>query len=79
MDEIVANAVRQQRVSAVLIASFALGALLLAAMGLFGMISGSVLRRAHEFDVHTPSSAWRRQAFSCRASDIYTLLGRRAI
>ena len=51
MDEIVANAVRQQRVSAVLMASFALGALLLAAMGLFGVISGSVTRRAHEFAV----------------------------
>jgi putative ABC transport system permease protein len=51
MDEIVANAVRQQRVSAVLIASFALAALLLAAMGLFGVISGSVTRRAHEFAV----------------------------
>jgi putative ABC transport system permease protein len=51
MDEIVANAVRQQRVSAVLIASFALGALLLATMGLFGVISGSVTRRAHEFAV----------------------------
>jgi putative ABC transport system permease protein len=51
MDEIVATAVRQQRVSAVLITSFALGALLLAAMGLFGVISGSVTRRAHEFAV----------------------------
>lgn len=49
--EIVANAVREQRVSAVLIASFAVGALLLAAMGLFGVISGSVTRRAHEFAV----------------------------
>jgi putative ABC transport system permease protein len=51
MDEVVANAVREQRVSAVLIASFALGALLLAAMGLFGVIAGSVTRRAHEFAV----------------------------
>ena len=51
MDEVVANAVRQQRVSAVLIASFAVGALLLAAMGLFGVIAGAVTRRAHEFAV----------------------------
>jgi putative ABC transport system permease protein len=51
MDAVVANAVRQQHVSAVMIASFALGALLLAAMGLFGVISGSVTRRAHEFAV----------------------------
>jgi putative ABC transport system permease protein len=51
MEQIVGDAVRQQRVSAVLIASFALGALLLAAMGLFGVVSGSVTRRRHEFAV----------------------------
>lgn len=51
MDEIVGDAVRQQRVSAVLVAAFALGALLLAAMGLFGVVSGSVTRRRHEFAV----------------------------
>jgi predicted permease len=48
MQEIVGNAVRQQRISAVLIAAFALGALLLAAVGLFGAVSGSVARRRHE-------------------------------
>jgi putative ABC transport system permease protein len=51
MEEIVGDAVRQQRISAVLIAGFALGALLLAAMGLFGVIAGSVTRRRHEFAV----------------------------
>ena len=51
MEEIVNNAVRQQRISAVLVAGFALGALLLAAMGLFGIVSGSVTRRKHEFAV----------------------------
>jgi putative ABC transport system permease protein len=51
MDEIVGDALRQQRISAVVIASLALGALLLAAMGLFGVISGSVMRRRHEFAV----------------------------
>jgi putative ABC transport system permease protein len=51
MDEIVDDALRQQRVSAVLIASFALGALLLVAMGLFGVVSGSVTRRRHELAV----------------------------
>jgi putative ABC transport system permease protein len=48
MEEIVGDAVRQQRISAVLIAGFAAGALLLAAMGLFGVIAGSVTRRRHE-------------------------------
>jgi putative ABC transport system permease protein len=51
MDDIVSDAVRQQRVSAVLIAGFALGALLLAAMGLFGVVSASVTRRRHELAV----------------------------
>jgi putative ABC transport system permease protein len=48
MDEIVDNGLRQQRISAVLIAGFAIGALLLVAMGLFGIVSGSVARRRHE-------------------------------
>lgn len=51
MDEIVSDAVRQQRISAVLISGFTLGALLLAAVGLFGVISGSVTRRRHELAV----------------------------
>jgi putative ABC transport system permease protein len=51
MEEIVGDAVRQQRISAVLISGFALGALLLAALGLFGVISASVTRRRHELAV----------------------------
>jgi putative ABC transport system permease protein len=51
MDRVLDDAVRQQRMSAVLIAAFALGALLLAAMGLFGVVAGSVTRRRHEFAV----------------------------
>jgi putative ABC transport system permease protein len=51
MNEVVANALRRQRISAVLISGFALGALLLAAMGLFGVVSGSVTRRRHELAV----------------------------
>jgi putative ABC transport system permease protein len=48
MDEVVGDAVRRQRLSAVLISGFAAGALMLAAMGLFGIVSGSVTRRRHE-------------------------------
>jgi len=51
MDEVIADSLRQQRISAVLIATFATGALLLAAMGLFGVVSASVTRRRHEFAV----------------------------
>ena len=51
MDDVVTQALRQPRVSAVLIAGFSLGALLLAAMGLFGVVAGSVNRRRHEIAV----------------------------
>ncbi len=51
MDEIVTDALREQRISAVLLAGFALGALLLVAMGLFGVVSGSVARRRGELAV----------------------------
>jgi putative ABC transport system permease protein len=51
MEEIVNDALREERVSAVLIAGFALGALLLAAMGLFGVVSASVTRRRHELAI----------------------------
>lgn len=51
MEEIVADARSEERISAVLIAGLALGALLLVAMGLFGMISGSVTRRRGELAV----------------------------
>ena len=51
MDAIVRDALREQRVSAVLVAGFALAGLLLAAMGLFGVVAGSVSRRGHEFAV----------------------------
>ena len=51
MDEIVSDTLRQERISAVLIAGFGLGALLLVAIGLFGVISGSVVRRRGELAV----------------------------
>jgi putative ABC transport system permease protein len=51
MEEIVENTLRQEHISAVLIAGFALGALLLTAMGLFGIISGSVTRRRGEMAI----------------------------
>ncbi|MCA1789334.1 MAG: ABC transporter permease, partial [Thioalkalivibrio sp.] len=51
MDDVVGDALRQQHVTAVLIAGFSLGALLLAAMGLFGVVSATVTRRKHEIAV----------------------------
>ena len=51
MQEIVTNVLRQQQTSVALIGGVALGALLLASMGLFGVVSGSVTRRRHELAV----------------------------
>ena len=51
MDDIVADRRSRERISAVLIAGLALGALLLVSMGLFGMISGSVSRRRGELAI----------------------------
>lgn len=61
MDQIVEDALRQERVSAVLIAGFSLGGLLLAAMGIFGVVAGSVTRRRHELAVRMALGAERRQ------------------
>lgn len=51
MEEIVAERSSRQRISAVMIAGIAVGALLLVAMGLFGLVSGSVARRGGELAV----------------------------
>jgi hypothetical protein len=59
MEEIVAGSLREQRLSAVLIGGFSLGALLLAAMGLFGVVAGSVVRRKHEIAVRLALGAER--------------------
>jgi putative ABC transport system permease protein len=59
MEDVVDDSLRQQRVSAVLIAGFSIGALLLAAMGLFGVIAGSVTRRRHEIAVRLALGAQR--------------------
>ena len=51
MEEIVRDATRPQQTSAVLITGFALAALLLAAVGIYGVTSNSVMRRRHELAV----------------------------
>lgn len=60
MQDIVGDSLRQQRVSAVLIAGFALGALLLTAMGLFGVVAGAVTRRRHELAIRMALGADHR-------------------
>jgi putative ABC transport system permease protein len=61
MEAAVAESLRQQRLSAVLIGGFSLGALLLAAMGLFGVVAGAVTRRRHELAVRIALGADHRR------------------
>ena len=61
MEQIVNETLRQSRVSAVLLAGFSLGALLLAAMGLYGVVAGSVNRRRHEMAVRLALGAGERR------------------
>jgi putative ABC transport system permease protein len=51
MDDVISAALQQPRLVAVLLSAFSLGALLLAAMGLYGVVAGSVSRRRHEMAV----------------------------
>jgi putative ABC transport system permease protein len=51
MQALVAEAMRQQRLSVVLVTGFSLATLLLAAMGLFGVVSAAVVRRRRELAV----------------------------
>jgi putative ABC transport system permease protein len=51
MDDIVQASLSPQSIGGTLISAFAVGALLLSAMGLFGVVSGSVTRRRHELAV----------------------------
>lgn len=59
LDDVVNESLRQQRTIAVLIAGFSIGALLLAAMGLFGVVAGSVTRRRHEMAIRLALGADR--------------------
>ena len=51
MEDIVEASLSPQSIGAALISAFAVGALLLVAMGLSGVVSGSVTRRRHELAV----------------------------
>jgi putative ABC transport system permease protein len=61
MDDIVQASLSPQAIGGALISAFAIGALLLAAMGLFGVVSGSVTRRRQELAVRLALGADHRR------------------
>jgi putative ABC transport system permease protein len=75
MDDIVASALRQERAGAVLISAFALGALLLATMGIFGVVAGSVTRRHHELAVRLTVGADHRRVLRLVVREAAWLVG----
>jgi len=75
MDEIVGNALRQQRTGAALISAFALGAVLLAALGTFGVIAGAVTRRHHELAVRLAVGADHRNVLRLVVREAALLVG----
>jgi putative ABC transport system permease protein len=59
LDDVVADALRPQRLNTVLVAAFGLGALLLTVLGLYALVAGAVVRRRHEIGVRLALGAER--------------------
>jgi putative ABC transport system permease protein len=75
MNEIVAERRSRERLSAVLIGGLALGALVLVAMGLVGVISGTVTRRRGELAIRMALGATHRRVLRLVVGDGALLVG----
>jgi putative ABC transport system permease protein len=70
VSDVIGSTVRQRRLTAAVLGSFAITALLLAAIGLYGVVSYSVAQRTQEFGI--------RAAVGARASDLMQLVLRQS-